>query len=113
MPPWAVALVVTLIVEVPVVAALYPRQRRKMASVAVVANIATNLTLNLLLPHLEVLRGRHLLPGEIMAVVVEAAAYAIASRPRDVPRALVASSLANALSFGLGLIPWLQPFLRS
>lgn len=112
MAPWAVALLVTLAIEVPLVAALFPGQRLRMACVAVAANVATNLTLNLVLPRIAALRGHYLIPGEILAVVAEAAAYALASRPRDVPRSLLASSLANALSFGAGLLPVLQPLLR-
>ncbi len=110
MPPWAVALAVTLGIEVPLVAALFPGRRLRMAAVAAVANVVTNLTLNLLLPRVPVLQGRHVLPGEILAVVAEAAAYAAASR--DLPRSLLASSVANALSFGAGLLSVLQPFLR-
>ena len=111
MPGWAVALAVTLAIEVPLVAALFPGQRLKLAGVALAANVCTNLTLNLVLPHVPWLHGRHLLPGEVLAVVAETAAYTLASRPRDFPRALLASSLANALSFSAGLLPALQPWL--
>jgi hypothetical protein len=73
--------------------------------------VATNLTLNLVLPRLSYLRGHYLVPGEVMAVAVEATAYALASRPRDFARGLMVSSLANALSFSLGLTPILRPLL--
>jgi hypothetical protein len=112
MPGWAAALAVTLVIEVPLVALLFPGQRLKMAAVATVMNAATNLTLNLVLPHLVWLHGQWLLPGEVLAVVTEAAAYALASRPRDLPRSLLASSLANALSFGAGLVPFVSSALR-
>jgi len=97
-----VALVVTLVLEVPLVAAFYPGQRKRMAVVALVANVCTNLTLNVLLPAVPPLRGYHVLVGEILAVLVEWAAYAAASRPRDAGRALAVSGLANALSYGVG-----------
>ncbi len=112
MPPWALALAITLGVEVPLVAALFPGQRLKMAAVAVLANAATNLTLNLWLPRLDFLRGSYLFPGEVLAVVAEAAAYALASRPRDLPRSLLASSLGNMLSFAAGLLPGVSAALR-
>jgi hypothetical protein len=101
MPGWVAAVALTLVVEVPVVALFFPGQRIKMAAVAAVMNVATNITLNLVLPRL--LREQWLLPGEVFAVIAEAAAYALAGRPHDVPRSLLASSLANALSFGAGL----------
>ncbi len=111
MPPWLIALLVTLMAEVPLVTALYPGQRPRMAAVAMAANLATNLTLNLVLPRLSFLRGHYLVPGEAMAVAVEATAYALASRPRDLARGLMVSSLANALSFSLGLTPILHSLL--
>ncbi len=97
-----VALAVTLLLEVPLVALVYPGQRSRLAVVALIANACTNLTLNVVLPALPPLRGHHVLVGEILAVVVEAVAYAAASRPRDVGRALVVSGVANALSYGAG-----------
>ena len=111
-PPWLVALLVTLASEVPLVAALFPGQRVKMAAVAVAANVATNLLLNLVLLRRDLLGGPHLMVGEVFAVMAEAAAYSLASRPRNIARSVLASSLANALSFSLGLVPALQPLLR-
>ncbi len=112
-PAWAAALAVTLVIEVPLVAALFPGQRLKMAAVSTVMNAVTNLTLNLVLRRAAWLHGHWLVPGEVFAVLSEAAAYALASRPRDLPRSLLASSLANALSFSAGLLPFLQSALRS
>jgi hypothetical protein len=112
-PGWAVAVALALVIEVPVVVLFFPGQRAKMAAVAAVANVATNLTLNLVLPHISWLHGRWVLPGEILAVVVEAAAYAVASRPHDLARSLLVSSLGNALSFGVGLLPFVQTVLRA
>ncbi len=103
MTRWLSALVVTLAIEVPIVAALFPGQRVRMALVAAVANIATNLTLNLVLARWAALGGYQVPAGEILAVVLEAAAYGVASRPRDWSRSTLASSLGNALSFAAGL----------
>lgn len=36
-------------------------------------------------------------------VLIEAAVYALCSRPRDLPKALLASALANAASYAAGL----------
>ena len=92
----------TLILEVPVVALCYPRQRVRMALVALVANTFTNLVLNVVLSATPVLKEHYLLIGEILAVVIEALAYAAAGRPRDFGRALAVSGLGNALSYELG-----------
>jgi len=100
-PVW-LALAVTLVIEVPLVAALFPGQRLRMAVVALVANTVTNLTLNVVLPTLPVVGPHHLVVGELLALVGEAAVYAAVSRPHDLGRALVASGLGNGLSFGLG-----------
>ncbi len=88
-----VALIVTLVIEVPLVVALFAGQRRRLAVVAVLANTFTKL----------------FLPGEIFAVGFETAAYALLSRPRDWPRALLASSLGNLLSYQYGF--WLARLL--
>lgn len=103
MPRWPAALLITLAIEVPVVVALFPGQRVRMGAVAAVVNTASNLFLNLVLARMRSLAGHHVLPGELLAVVGEAAAYAAFSRPHDLPRALLASSLGNALSFAAGL----------
>jgi hypothetical protein len=96
------ALGATLLIEVPFVALWYPRQRLRLAGVAFLANTFTNLTLNVVLPRIALLRGRHVIVGEILAVVIEALAYAATARPRDVGKALVVSAVGNALSFELG-----------
>jgi O-antigen/teichoic acid export membrane protein len=97
MTGWSIALIVTIVIEVPLVVALYPGDRARMAVAAVVANAATNLALNLVLAP----RG-HLFAGEAIALVAEAAIYAWASRDRDVPRAIAVSAVANLLSFSVG-----------
>ena len=100
----ALAWLITLVVEVPCVAAFYPGQRRRMALVAAVATSATNLPMNLLLPAWVGTGDTFLLTGELAALVLEAAVYSLAARPRDVFRAAAASALANGLSFAAGLL---------
>jgi len=102
-PGYLIAWVVTLLVEVPCVAALYRGQRLKMGLVCAVATSATNLPMNLLLPHWLGTGLLFLLVGETAAVVLEAAVYFAVSRPRNLPLAMIASALANGLSFAAGL----------
>lgn len=104
MSGWFVALIVTLVIEVPLVVAFYPRERARMCIAAVLANAATNLALNLVLAP----RG-HLVLGETIALAGEAAIYALTSRDRDVPRAIIVSAAANLSSFSFGpvLAHWL------
>lgn len=96
------ALIVTLLIEVPLAAALFPRQRARIAVVALLSNTATNLALNVGLPSLGLFGSTRILVGEAAALVLEALAYAVFSRPRDVGRAIVASALGNLLSFSFG-----------
>ncbi|MFH2006799.1 MAG: hypothetical protein ABI333_09465 [bacterium] len=100
--PVAIALAITLAIEVPVVAALYSGQRRRMALACAASTTVTNLAMNLLLVRVMADPQQALLCGEILALVLEAVTYIVVSRTRDVGRALVASGLANALSFGAG-----------
>lgn len=96
------ALIVTLLLEVPLVVLCYPGQRRRMAVVAIVANILSNLALNLVFPQLRFLGSHSLFVGEIFAVVAEAVAYASAGRPPALGRALTVSGAANLLSYRFG-----------
>jgi hypothetical protein len=104
MAPWLVALVLTVAIEVPVVAAFFPGQRLRLAFVALGANVVTNLVLNIVLAR-SAWGGHHLVPGEVFAVVGEALAYSVFSRPPDVARAALASGVANLLSFAVGFTP--------
>lgn len=101
--PVVTALVVTLVVEVPIVALVFRREAGRMALVAAAATGLTNLAMNALL------FGRvsylaYLGIGEVGATLLEAAAYYFGSRERNLGRALVASALANAASFAAGLL---------
>lgn len=60
--------------------------------------------MTLLLPRLSDDYTLVLVTGEVLAVALEAAALALADPRRDRARALVASALANALSFGASQI---------
>jgi len=96
------ALVTTLVIEVPVVAYCFPRQRVRMALVATLANTLTNLTLNVILPRIPSLHQCYLVMGESLALIIEAFAYAAATRPRDIGRSLAVAAVSNALSYELG-----------
>lgn len=103
-PPFLFAWAVTVAIESPCVAAVYPGERWKMAGVCAVATSVTNLAMNVLLPRWLGVGLAFLLVGEIGALLLEAAVYALVRRPRDVGRALVASALANGASFTVGLL---------
>lgn len=103
-PPFVFAWAVTVAIEAPCVAALYPGQRRRMALICAIATSVTNVVMNVALPRWLGVGVTFLLVGEIGALLVEAAVYALAARPRDVGRALAASALANGLSFSVGLL---------
>jgi hypothetical protein len=99
---YGIALAVTLAVEVPVVAAFYPGRRRRMALACAAATTATHLLLHLAFPHLVPRGVSPLWVGEAFATAAEAGAYALAAGQPG--RALVASAVANSLSFGAGLV---------
>lgn len=96
------ALAITVAIEAPVVALLYKGQRWRMMVVCILATSATNLLMNTALRSLVPGHGLAVILGELFAFAVEATAYASASNPRDVPRALTASAIANAASFAVG-----------
>lgn len=98
------ALGITLAVEIPVVAAVYRGQRARMAITCALATSATHLFMHFALPRLLSPGGPVLLAGELIALVVEAAVYAAVARPRELGRALIASALANSLSYAAGFL---------
>jgi hypothetical protein len=100
----AVALAVTLVIEVPIVAAFYRGDRVRMAITAVLANIATNLAMNALLVHRVLPYNPTLLAGEGVALVAEAVVYGLVAPGRDWAKAITASAAANLASFAAGLI---------
>jgi hypothetical protein len=103
-PPFVLAWALTVAIEAPIVAAFYPRRRAFMAGACAVATSVTNLAMNVLLPRWLGTGTTFLLVGEIGALLIEAAAYAMVARPRDAGRALAASAVANGASFEVGLL---------
>ena len=99
-----IALAITLGIEVPVVAFLFRGQRRRMAVTCVVATCVTHLFMHLVLPKLIHTYDQWILIGEMAALLLEGLAYWLMSRPRDLGRALVASAIANTLSYVAGLV---------
>src|SRR4051812_10520382 len=103
-----VALLVTLAVEVPVVAAFYPRQRVRMAVVCAIATIAASLTVNgvlaIVTTRFASWSDAFVALGEVAAMLLEAAAYYAVARPRDGRRALAAAAAANIASYAAGLL---------
>jgi hypothetical protein len=100
-----VALGITLALEVPIVAAFYGGQRARLAAAAVVANVGTNVAMNVLLVRSS--RDSYdttLLAGEAVALLLEAVVYAAVDRKHDLVKALTASAAANLASFGAGLL---------
>lgn len=97
------ALAITVLIEAPVVALLYRRQRWRMALVCAVTTAVTNLAMNTVLLASAGSYESYLLAGEIGALLIEAGIYVLASTDHEIARALVASAAANALSFGVGL----------
>jgi hypothetical protein len=98
-----VALAVTLAIEVPVVSLVYRRERARMSIACALATSLTNVLMNTWLLQGVRSHDTYLLVGELGASVLEALAYVAVSRQHDIGCALVASGLANALSFAAGL----------
>lgn len=96
------ALIVTVAIELPVVALCFPDQRLRLAFVALIVNCLTNPLLNLVLPAIPLFSGEHVVIGEVLAVVMEAVAYGLAARGRECGRALAVSAACNALSYEFG-----------
>lgn len=109
MIPWPAlqALLITLAIEVPVVAWLGRPQARRLALTCMGITTATNLTMNLWwFPHVGATVGA-LAVAEVAAIVSEAAAYLLAVPGRGPGRCLRDSAVANGLSLAAGLaIPW-------
>jgi hypothetical protein len=87
-----------------VVAAVFFRRWRRMAIACAAATSCTHLAMHFVVRPLAGSQLVFLVVGEVMATVVEGIVYALVSRPRDLPRAFLASALANSLSFGFGLL---------
>ncbi len=100
----AAAWLLTVAVEVPCVAAMFPGQRVRMAVACALGTSVTNLAMNALLPMALGTGAAFLVAGELGSVLAEALLYAAVGRPPDLARALAASALANGASFAAGLL---------
>jgi hypothetical protein len=98
------ALGVTLVVEMLIVAALFRGQRIRMVLVCALATTATHLSMHFVLPQFFSTHRYVVIVGEALALVVEALAYGALAHPRDWPRALIVSALANSASYGAGFV---------
>lgn len=98
---YTLALAVTIAIEVPIVAALFPGRRARLAVTCALATTATHLVLHFVLPR-SLPPGAALLAGEALATFAEALAYAAAAGPLG--RAMVASAVANSASYAAGLV---------
>jgi hypothetical protein len=99
---YLLALAITLLVEVPIVALLFPGQRVRMAIVCAIATTDTHLLMHFALIRLASSYDNWVLLGEVTALVLEACAYVWFSRPRRVGPALIASAAANSASYVVG-----------
>jgi hypothetical protein len=104
MTAYLAALGVTIGIEAPVVALAFPGQRLRMACACVAATTATHVFMHFGLPRVLHSPGHVLVLGELIATVVEAAVYAVVGRPPSLGRGLVASAIANTLSYSAGLL---------
>lgn len=102
MTAYLLVLGITLVVETPIVAALFPGRRLRLAITCAAANIVTHVLLHFVFPRLLPAGVSPLVVGEAFATLAEAGAYAVANR--DTARSLVASALANSASFAVGLL---------
>lgn len=97
------AWLLTVTLETPVVAALFPGQRLRMDCVCVVATTITHAAMHFLLPLFAPTLEAWITAGEIGATVVEATMCTLLARPPSLPRSVVAAALANSLSYAVGL----------
>lgn len=104
MSDYLAVLLLTNAVELLVVALAYRGEWRRMIPTAALATTATHLLMHFGLPVVADTRLQWLLSGEILATVVEAAAYAFVSRRAGWPKALMVSAAANTASFAVGLL---------
>ena len=96
------ALFATILVEAPWVAFSYPGRRLRLTGAAAVANVFTNILLNVVLPRIDWLGAHWRVIGEWGAFGIEAAVYGLVDPRRDWPRAVVVSGIGNALSLQFG-----------
>jgi hypothetical protein len=103
---YVLALLVTLVVEVPIVSAFYPDERARMGLVCVVVTSVVMVVVDLALSAAHLSRAATLVAGQAIALVLDAAAYAHAARGRERgwSRALAASAAGNLASYFVGAL---------
>ena len=74
-------------------------RKREFLTVCLAINVATNLTMNLILKQTGVQIGTVII-AEVMVVAVEYAVYCLVSKPSKA--LLIHTAIANALSFSIG-----------
>lgn len=103
---WPVAFAVTLVVEVPIFMKLAPAELPRWR--AAVAGAAGSCVTHPLLWFVWVpsIRGYTLavVTGELLVVVIESTMFFLLTQRRSWRRAVAAACLANAASFGVGLL---------
>lgn len=112
---WLIAFVLTLLVEVPIVAAVARRAEPSLArrvGFGVFASLATHPAVWYVFPDLPIGPWTSLALSEAFAVVVEALFYALAFPRLGRGRAAALAIGANAASFGVGWVAteWLRLF---
>ena len=103
---YAIALAITLLVEVPIVAAFYPAERARMGLVAVATIALASVALDVVLAHVALRRDVAITAGQGLAFAIESLVYANAARGRESGwrRALAASAAANLASYVIELV---------
>jgi hypothetical protein len=101
---YLVALAVTIISETAVVVLLYPSARWRAGACCVLATTVTHIAMHHLLPRWVSSYAAWLVIGETGALAFEAAAYWVCLPRFGLPRAVVASALANLTSYTIGVV---------
>ncbi len=100
---YLLALGVTLVLELPVVMLLFRSQWKRLALSCLVATAMTHWLMHFIVPLITSSYLSYLIVGESFATFGEGLAYGVAAEPTNFIRGLMASALANGLSYGVGL----------
>ncbi|MDF1562999.1 MAG: hypothetical protein P1V51_08135 [Deltaproteobacteria bacterium] len=109
LPPiglWAQAFALTLLIEVPIYAGLAPEGcgRARAALAGAAGSALTHPLLWYVWVPLIPGYGRAVMSGEVLVVVLEILVFHLLTGRRSLRRAAAAALLANAASYGLGLV---------
>ncbi len=97
------AIACELAVALPLLRMADPSRKRRFGAV-VLANLASHPIVWFVLPPLLAPRGIYVVVAESWAIASEVAVYALVFPALPLARALAVSALANAASFGVGLV---------